>query len=79
MDRKEILKKAKGVFALHRLEERIIATTDGQFFLKTSHNLAIDHAHKSGEETLILERSEVMGSGVDKPKTIQSKSKKQNQ
>lgn len=60
MDKKVLIEKAKQVFAFHKQAKILIATTDGQFFLEGSRNMAIDHAHKTGSQIVEIKKDETI-------------------
>lgn len=69
MDKKEIIENSKAVFEAHPKEDTIIATTDGNYFLKSAVNLAKDHARKLGTKTFEITK----GLKVLEDETIEKK------
>ncbi|MCX6276936.1 MAG: hypothetical protein NT004_02420 [Bacteroidetes bacterium] len=58
IDKSKLIEKAKDVFDAHPLEEKIIVTGDGNFFLTNAIGLVRDHCRKAGVTMFFVSRSE---------------------
>jgi hypothetical protein len=59
MEKEQLLKGAKAVFESWPEAEKILATTDGQYFLPAAKNHAMNHCRATGAVIMEISRYEV--------------------